>query len=321
MTQPNAPKPVVTLGESMGLVRANEIGSLAHVSNLTLGFGGAESNVAIGLARLGTPVTWLGRVGDDSLGRRITQTLRGEGVDVRAVINPDATTGLMLKESTTGQSTSVFYYRAGSAGSTLTPADLDGVDIAGAALLHVTGITLALSTSARDTVLEAVERAVAAGVPVSFDVNHRSRLWKDTREAVAAYREITARATVVFAGDDEAGLIESGDHTPESVAHAIADLGPSEVVIKRGAAGCLALVNASLFARDAIPIRPVDTVGAGDAFVAGYLAELVAGSSPERRLDVATRAGAYACLNPGDWEGLPRRSELATLDSANPVTR
>ncbi|HAM25679.1 MAG TPA: hypothetical protein DCP11_02990, partial [Microbacteriaceae bacterium] len=89
-------KPVVTLGECMGLFRASAVGSIAHVSEFTLGIGGAEGNVAIGLARLGTSVRWLGRVGEDPIGRRVLRELRAEGIDVVGIVDPDAPTGMMV---------------------------------------------------------------------------------------------------------------------------------------------------------------------------------------------------------------------------------
>lgn len=315
---------IVTIGETMALFRSTSLGGIDLVSDFRLGIGGAESNVAIGLARLGAPVTWLGRVGEDSLGRRITRELMAEGVDARAIVDGAATTGLMIKERRTSDATRVLYYRAGSAGSRLAPADIAGVAIAEAALLHVTGITPALSASASAAVDAAVDAAVAAGVPVSFDVNHRDALWTG-RDASAAYRRLAARATIVFAGEDEARLLVSdADGTggwPLALARAIAELGPREVVIKRGERGAIALVDSVPFERDAIRIRAVDTVGAGDAFVAGYLAERLAGLPVPQRLDTAVRTGAFACLNHGDWEGYPRRDELGLLDATDPVTR
>jgi 2-dehydro-3-deoxygluconokinase len=316
---------VITLGETMALFRATSLGSIDLVSDFQLGIGGAESNVAIALARLGTRVTWLGRVGADSLGRRIVRELRAEGVDVRAVIDESAATGLMIKEQRTSNATRVLYYRAGSAGSRLCTADVAGASVSEAALLHVTGITPALSEIAAAAVDAAVHAAVAAGIAVSFDVNHRAALWAG-RDAAAAYRALAARSTIVFAGEDEARLLVpdadgSGIEGTRSLARAIAALGPREVIIKRGEHGAFALVDGVEFDREAIRIRAVDTVGAGDAFVAGYLAERLAGLPVPERLGTAVRTGAFACLNHGDWEGYPRRDELGLLEATDPVTR
>ena len=115
---------VVTLGETMGLMRAASVGSLEHVSDFQLHIGGAESNVAIGVARLGRAATWMGRVGDDGVGRRVLRELRAEGVALHTTVDDSARTGLMLKETPIAGSTRVLYYRAGSAGSRLNAADL-----------------------------------------------------------------------------------------------------------------------------------------------------------------------------------------------------
>ncbi|CAN5122531.1 sugar kinase [soil metagenome] len=314
---------IVTFGEALGMLRAREVGSLAHLSELAIGTAGAEANVAIGVARLGGSATWLGRVGSDGLGRRVVRELRAEGIDVRAIIDDSAPTGLLLKESPTAGRTVVSYYRAGSAGSRLAPDDLAELDLTTDDILHVTGITPALSSTARAATDRAIDMAHAVGATVSFDVNHRSRLWASSDEAGEVYRGIAARAHTVFAGEDEAALVApaADPRDPAALAHAVAAWGPREVVIKRGAAGALALVDGRIVEQAAIAVNVVDTVGAGDAFVAGYLVETLAGLAVEDRLATAVRCGAAACQHPGDWEGLPTRADLAANLGSDPVTR
>ena len=310
---------VFTLGESMGLVRGDGLGGLEHLATAHLDTGGAEGNVAVGLARLGTASTWLGRVGDDAWGRRVAGDLRSEGVTVHAIVDPQASTGLMVKTTPRAGATVVDYYRTGSAGSRLDPADLADARIEEYGILHVTGITLGLSESARATVFAAIERARAAGTLVSFAVNHRSKMWS-ADEAATSYLRAAASADILFASEEEAGMLapESG---AESLARALAAIGPSQVLVTRGARGAVALIDGELHSVDALPVAVVDTVGAGDAFIAGYLAEHVAGAAPEQRLRTATIAGALACMHPGDWHGYPRRAELDSLHRDEPVTR
>lgn len=310
---------VVTLGETMALMKADTPGPLAHAPSLSLGIGGAESNVAIALRRLGTTVTWAGRVGADSLGDLVLRELRAEGLRLAATQDATAPTGLMIKERRTQDAQKVWYYRSGSAGSRLAPGDIPAEQIAAARLLHITGITPGLSSSAADAIDCAINCAREAGTLVSFDLNYRSALWEH-QDAGTSFRRIAARADIVFAGDDEAA-ITVGAGTPAELARRISDLGPSQVIIKRGADGCLALVDGTEYEQPAISITPVDTVGAGDAFVAGYLAELLAGLGVPGRLLTAVRTGAFACLVPGDWEGMPRRSELDLLEASEPVSR
>lgn len=308
---------VVTFGESMGVFRSLDQGS-PNPSHFGFGFGGAESNVAIALARLGQESTWVGRLGADLVGDRIERDLRAEQVQA-LIVTDTASTGLMVKEQRMPGHSKVTYFRRFSAGSRLRPEDLPTGLIEGSALLHVTGITAAISSTARDTVFTAVERALASGVLVSFDVNHRSSLWLD-EEPSEAYRWITQRSNIVFANTDEAALFVDGS-TPQELAQNIANLGPDQVIIKLGAEGCYALIDQAEVEEPAIAIQPHDTVGAGDAFVAGYLADLLAGASVQDRLRTAVACGAFACLGPGDWESSPRRKEIASLVATDPVSR
>jgi 2-dehydro-3-deoxygluconokinase len=304
----------------MALMNSAIPGPLAHASSLTLGIGGSESNVAIGLARLGTPAVWCSRVGADALGQLVEREIRAEGVDVRITVDPNAATGLMIKERRTSDAQRVTYYRSGSAASRITPSDVDLQLITQASLVHLSGITPALSPKAADTIRHTVAVANNAAVPVSFDLNFRANLWSP-EEAGAFYRELMPQVDIVFAGADEAALAVGSCGDPVELATRLADLGPNQAVVKLGADGALARVNGELFHQGAVPVDVVDTVGAGDAFVAGYLSELLRGCLPQERLQTAVTAGAFACLVPGDWEGLPRRSEFALLHAKEPVAR
>ncbi|MCU1419912.1 MAG: sugar kinase [Mycetocola sp.] len=321
MTSSPAPR-VVTFGETMALLRSPAVGPLAHSSSLSLGVGGAESNVAIGLARAGVPTVWMGRVGRDPFGELVTREIRAEGVHVHAVVDDVAATGLMVKEQRTSVQTRVMYYRNGSAGSRLSPADLPVEAITEAKVLHVSGITPALSQSAREAVEAAIGLARNSDTLVSFDVNYRSALWS-VEEASLTLRPLIAYSDLVFASEEEVPLLTDISGGPAEQARAISAIGPTHVVIKRGARGAVALVEGQLHESDAFEITPVDTVGAGDAFVAGYLAGFLARSSTPEVLRRANAAGAYACMSGGDWEGLPRGEEWRTIGDhgTDPVTR
>lgn len=310
---------VLTVGESMGLVRQTSPGRLITQRALEFGFGGAESNFAIALSRLGVDAVWCGRLGNDSPGETIERELRAEGVRPVIIRDADAPTGLMLKERPTPGTSRVSYYRQHSAGSRISPEDVPDSLIQGAALVHVTGITPALSEAADATVESVLRRARVAGVPTSIDLNYRAALW--SREVAAArLTELVGLADIVFAGDDEAAIL-LGDRSVADLAQGLRELGPREAIVKLGERGCYASAGPVTRNRDAVPVTAIDTVGAGDAFVAGYLAEWLAGSPLEVRLETAVTAGAYACLTPGDWEGLPRREDFLLLGAADPVQR
>ncbi|WP_336206112.1 sugar kinase [Nonomuraea sp. LPB2021202275-12-8] len=302
---------LVTFGETMALFAARRTGPLRFARDFDLGLGGAESNVAIGVARLGHSARWIGRVGADEFGDLIRSTLAGEGVDVRAIADPEAPTGLMIKGRRTADHIAVSYYRAGSAGSRLSPGDLDPGLIRGARVLHISAITPALSASCRESVRHAVAEARSAGVTVSLDVNYRRALWTPA-EAGAWLRETIGQVDVLFATEAEGRLIAEAAG-PAELAQSLAELGPRHVLIKLGSQGALELSGGRLLRGEPCQVTEVDPVGAGDGFAAGWLADWLAGADAERRLATACAAGAFAVTSQGDWESLPRRDDLRLL--------
>jgi 2-dehydro-3-deoxygluconokinase len=312
---------LVTIGETLALVSSAKPGHLAHTTSLDLRIGGAESNVAIGVRRLGVPAAWVGRVGADSLGLRVLREMRAESVDLEVITDDRAPTGLMVKERRSPESTHIWYYRIGSAGSRLTPEDLPAARIGSADVLHLTGITPGLSDTALATTRAAVDLAIAHDVPISFDVNHRAGVWGD-RDAGPTYSEFASEATVVFAGPEEARLLTgSTEAEPQALLEALALVNKGDVVLKLGGEGCLAWIDGKQFRLDAVQVPVMDTVGAGDAFVAGYLAEFINGLTPEGRLSTAITCGALACTGEGDWEAFPRREDLDRTGNGDSVRR
>jgi 2-dehydro-3-deoxygluconokinase len=308
----NSGADLVTIGESLGLVATRELGPWRLQRSAQLSFGGSESNVAIGVARLGHSVAWIGRVGDDEFGEMITRELTAEGVFVAGTVDPLASTAIMLKERRTSDITRVRYYRTGSAGSRLAPEDLDAGLIAQSRALHLSMITPAVSDSARDAVHEALRIARNAGVSTSLDLNYRKVLW-----SLDSHREATLTllpfVDTVFASVEE--LLSVSDAT--SVDRGMQGLmthGPTAVVTTDGARGARYLVGGQSGAVDARPVGVVDTVGAGDAFVAGWLSAQLDCADLATRGRTAVSCGAFACTVLGDWEGAPTRSDLQAFD-------
>lgn len=305
---------VVTLGESLASFRSR--GPVGFGQPLTPHLAGAEANVAIGLARLGHSVAWVGRVGDDPFGSAVLRTLRGEGVDVdAAVVDDSAATGMMFLEQRTADLSRVHYVRSGSAGSRVSAQDVPVELIRSATLLHVTGITPALSAEAAGAVSSAVAVAHEAGVQVSLDVNHRARLWS-REEAAPVLRALLPRVWQVVAGEDELGLVADGPE--DGAVSALLELGVHQVALKRGAAGATLHTRQGRLDRDAVAVTAVDTVGAGDAFCAGLLSAVLDDATFPEALDRAVLLGAWAASTTGDWAGLPTRSELGELLSVRP---
>ena len=308
------------LGEAMGLIDTTSIGPLSLSSSARLSFGGAESNVAIACARLGLATGWVGVLGDDPVGRLVRDGIRSNGVEVIARTMKDAPTGLMLKERRLADRARVSYYRSSSAGSHLSPAELESLRLAGSSYVHTTGITLAISPSARAAVGELADRADAAGVPLSFDINHRRTLI-DEPTAQAHYGHAVRRAHTVFGGVDEYRLLLGGTPDVDEILDAVLELGPREVIIKLGPEGAVGATPDGRWQVAGHRIDVVDTVGAGDAFVAGYLASRVRGGSVEESIRLGNSCGALTCMVVGDWEGAPTTDDLALLADGDPVLR
>src|SRR3954468_409927 len=255
---------VLTVGETMALLDPVGDGEPEHGSALTLRIGGAESNFAIALCRLGVPVTWVSRVGDDPLGRMLVAALRDESVDVRVQVEPRHPTGLFLKwRGDAGPAN--LYFRRGSAASLLGPGDVPDDLLDGVELVHLTGITTALGEGPRALVHDLAARAKARGARVSFDPNYRAALWESPGEALAAHAELLPLVDWYLCGADEGRLL-FGVETPSEVLAAAHAHGVAETGVRVGAAGAVAQAGLVPPPR-VVPVR--DEIGAGDGFAAG----------------------------------------------------
>jgi 2-dehydro-3-deoxygluconokinase len=294
---------IVTFGESMALFMPQEHKSIERAATLEQSFGGAESNVAIGLARLGSSVGWFGALGDDPFGKIILKTLRGEGVDVsRVQLSAEAPTGMMFREHVAGR-LAVHYFRKHSAASRMLPEQLDENYIRGAKLLHVTGITAALSEDCRRTLRRAVDIAKEAGVLISFDPNLRLKLWS-IEEAREVLLPLAAEADYFLPGWDELKLLYDTD----DYEHVKAELSKLKAVsIIKGRGDTTVVLNNGQ--EESLPFYPaeqvVDTVGAGDGFCAGFLAGIMKGLTPVESVRLASINGSLVVQMRGDWEALP----------------
>ncbi|MFI7386077.1 sugar kinase [Streptomyces sp. NPDC049813] len=276
----------VCIGETMAQVTPADGAGLETSRELRLAVAGAESTVAQYLADLGHRAAWVSRVGDDPFGRRIVAAVAARGVDVRGVrADPDAPTGVYFKDPGP-DGTRVHYYRAGSAASRMGPGDADRVELAGAPLLHLTGITPALSEGCAALVRTLLDRAADTGTPVSFDVNYRPALWSSREEAASVLYELARRADVVLVGRDE-GEALWGTPSAEDIRDHLAPRGT--LVVKDGSVGATEFADETAAFVAAPAVDVVEAVGAGDAFAAGYLSALLNGAPAAGRLALGHR--------------------------------
>lgn len=303
---------VITLGESMVLFTPASVGPLRYVGKFNKTIGGAESNVAIALSRLGHQVGWISRLGNDEFGLYIRNFIRGEGVDTsRVLFDKQYPTAVFFKERQIEQEAKIYYYRKGSAASHLTPEDLDKEYIAQAKFLHITGITPALSSSCKETIYHAIQLAKYNNLKVVFDPNIRLKLWS-REEARETLLDIASQCDIVLPGVEE-GEIMTGESSPEKISSYLLRKGVQVVVLKLAEQGAYYATLEKDEYVSGFPVKHiVDTVGAGDGFAAGFLSGLIRGWSYREAVKLGNRIGAYALSVVGDVEGYPYWSQIAS---------
>ncbi|MET9493360.1 sugar kinase [Streptomyces sp. NPDC006552] len=310
---------VVALGESMVTFVPSVPGRLADVPSFERGIGGAESNLACVLAAGGHRARWVSRVGADGFGDHLVAAIGAYGVDVSGVRrDPARPTGIYFR--TAGDRATdaheVAYYRAGSAASAMSPATMDLDALRAGRILHLSGITAALSEDCL-TLLRRLMPGTPGGPLVSFDVNHRPGLWAEPG-AARVLLDLARRADLVFVGEDEAEDAFGITGGPDAVRAALPE--PALLVVKRGADGAVAYDRDG--GRHFAPAPRVDVVaavGAGDAFAAGFLSATLRGLPAAARLRHGHLWAAAALTVPGDLAAPPHRAHadrLVALDGA-----
>jgi len=305
---------LLAIGECMVELFSEE--PLAEAPAFVKTFGGDTCNVLVAASRLGTSTGYVTRVGDDPFGPFLLESWQSEGIDVLQAREVPGFNGLYLISLLPGGEREFVYYRKGSAASTLEPSDLDERAIAGAKVLHVSGVTQALSPSCRQTVLAAARLAHRHGVQVSFDPNLRVRLWS-LEEAQAAMAELLPFVDIVFpsAPDESAALI--GKREPEQVAAYFREKGVPLVVVKCGAEGVLMAAGDSTTLIPAhIPEIVRDTSGAGDVFDGAFLHGLIAGMAPVAAARLGVVAAGLKVRGRGAIASQPRREEILAIIEA-----
>lgn len=302
---------VITFGESMVVFSPNNNGPLRHVHTFNKSLGGAESNFASAVAKLNHSVGWFSRVSDDEFGRFVISAIKAEGVDTsRVIFDKENPTGLLFKERYQRSNPNVYYYRKNSAASNLSEKDIDEEYIKQAKILHLTGITPALSESCKNTVYRAIEIAKANNVLVSFDPNIRLKLW-NIDEARKVLVDIASKADIVMPGLDEGELL-LGLTDKNEICDYFLGKEAKIVVVKLGAEGCYIKDKKEGVKVPGYNVSDLiqDTAGAGDGFAAGFISGYLDNLSLKEIGEYANGVGAMATLVQGDMEGYPYYEQL-----------
>lgn len=307
---------LIGLGEVMLRLAAPPPQRLDQAVTLDVQIGGSEANVMAAVSRLGLRTAFISALpSDHAWGDRTIRELSGHGVDCAGVLRrPGSRMGLyFLEYGAPPRPVRVLYDRRDSAMSQLVPEEVDWALVRGARMVHLSGITAALGDNLRAVVRRACGEARAAGVPVSFDVNYRSRLWsaKEAREFLV---EVLPAVRYLFVGSDDAETVFDLAGRPEQVLQGLARLAPgATIALTLGEAGS-AVLDAGTVRRPSrlYTVTTVDRVGAGDAFAAGFLWRVLQGRAVQAALDAATALAALKCTIWGDI-ALVRPPELEEL--------
>lgn len=308
------PLHVLCVGETMAAVVPMDADRIVNATQFAMHAGGAESNVALHLCDQGLAVKWASRLGTDAVGDRVLCQLETSGLDVSLVIrDPEARTGLYLKEKGANGVSRTTYFRDDSAAARFSPRDVASFPLADCRWVHTSGITAALSDSSRAMVEALFAAARDVGTSISFDVNYRPQLWRDRHRAAEVLHAFAELADIVFVGLDEAQELWETD-SAEGVATLFTR--PSRIVVKDGATEAVEFGPGPVRTVSRVPAPPVEVVelvGAGDAFAGGFLAGLLLGEDSANRL---RRGHALAGWTIGSWQDyrpsiVPRPTEGA----------
>jgi 2-dehydro-3-deoxygluconokinase / 2-dehydro-3-deoxygalactonokinase len=303
---------VVTLGESLIQLNAVTRGPLRHVTLFERHVAGAETTVAVCVRRQGLSSGLITRVGDDEFGKCILNWVRGEGVDTSQIrVDIEAPTGIYFVQRgfPIPSESKMFYYRKGSAGSRISPSDVDPDYLGAAKLFHTTGITPALSENALEATRKALEISISNNLIVSFDTNIRPVLWGSIDNAVRVLTPIIEKVDILFTDPRDASILLNVQDVDQMI-DGFLKFGVETVVLKMGRKGAIAANRREKVSVQALEVYVEDPIGAGDAFAGTFITSRLKGRSLEESLKRAVIAGSLVVTVRGDEECLPSEEEI-----------
>jgi len=303
---------LITLGETSAVFVAKEIGRMRYSSEFKIRPGGAEATVAVGVVRLGHAAGWISRLGDDEIGNYLLSFIKGEGVDVsRVALCSDNQTALFLRERLPKGEARHFYYRKDSAFSRLDEDSIDVDYVTSAKLIHLSGITPAISQSCKRAVLQMISIANKKKIPVIFDPNMRKKLWSSA-DARDFFKRIYSNIEYLLPGIEDFEGIYDTQASDIDIIKKFLDFGCKNVILKCGPRG--AIVGKADGTIEAVPHEPVespeDLMGAGDAFAAGFISALLRGENVVQAAHRGNCVARFAIQLPGNIESMPYEHEL-----------
>ena len=322
MSRAGASYDVVAMGEPLVQFSPLEPGPLDQAGLFDKHAAGAESNVLIGLSRLGHTTALISKLGTDGLSRFVLATLRGEGVEtkwIEQVEGKNCGVYIAQRNYPVPGKDDVIYFRRDSAAKSISASDLPKDAIRLARILHLSGITPALSDSCRRASLHAARLARKHGTAFSFDPNYRRKLWS-VDQARPVFKSLVGLANLLFLDLKEASIIlgsRQAGRKPKAILQALSELGPETVVLKMGVDGGLAAwKEGEYFHVPSFKVPVVDVIGAGDAVVSGFVSGRLRNKDMLTSLKWAAASSALVVMRRGDFENLPRPRDLQSFITA-----
>ncbi|WP_224270133.1 bifunctional 2-dehydro-3-deoxygluconokinase/2-dehydro-3-deoxygalactonokinase [Haloprofundus salinisoli] len=305
---------LVTFGETMLRLSPPQGERLETTDELDLRIGGAESNVAAAVSRLGFESAWFSKLPDSPLGRRVTVELQSHGVETPVAWTDDARMGTYyIEHGGAPRATNVIYDRADAAITTVSADELPLDRVRDAEMFYTSGITPALSEAAAEATSTLLEAANDAGATTVFDLNYRSKLWNH-EEAAAGYRALFDAVDVLVAAERDTREVLGREGSPEDLVRGLVDEYDFEtVILTRGEEGALALRDGETYEQPVYEAETVDAVGTGDAFVGGFLAARLDGEGVATGLEYAAATAALKRTIDGDIAVVTREEVEAVV--------
>jgi 2-dehydro-3-deoxygluconokinase len=268
---------VICIGETMLMLAPPQYELLEEASSYRVMVGGAESNVAIGLQRLGVRSGWIGKLPDNPLGHRVAASIKAQGVDTTNIIwDGDRRLGLFFFQwGSEPRDHVTIYDREHSAASAISSNEINWDYVLNSKWLHITGITPALSEECYQFTKDLVDRAGQSKVKISFDINYRSQLW-DRITAVKVFEEILPKVDLIIGTNEDIRMLLGGNYsTEEALTLCYQKYHPQVLAITCGAEGACAFDGKEAIQSGGHDVHMINRLGAGDAFAAGLLSGLL----------------------------------------------